>query len=99
MADGALTDNDARVLDRLHTELAAFDLGMTSQESLVRTVAELLDQFEAVPLAFVEECRSIWWEAQYTHALTVDQQRDLTADESEVIRGAVIALENLLHGA
>jgi hypothetical protein len=91
-----VTGRDARVLDQLRNELAAFDLDLTSPEAVVRKVGELIGQLQDVEMAFVEHLRQEWWPVEFNFALSVDQERPLTEEEATTMAEAVAALEELL---
>lgn len=93
MAELRVTNADLRVFDRLRSEIDAFDLEMTELAPLVDRIGVLLDQFEAVPPGVVEDLRQIWWPAQYTLAVSRDEERVLSAEEEVAIRDAVAVLD------
>jgi hypothetical protein len=94
-----LTARDARVLELLRTELAAFDLELTGTEAVVKRVSELIGAFEDVDVTFVEQLRQVWWPVEFAFALSVDQERSLTSEEAEQMRAAIIELEELIGPA
>jgi hypothetical protein len=92
-----ITERDTRVLEMLRTELAAFDLELSSTESIVRKVGELIGSFQDVDVKYVERLRHVWWPVEFNYALSVDQERELTDEEAEQMRQAVLALEEMVH--
>jgi hypothetical protein len=87
---------DARVLDLLRNELAAFDLELSSPAKVVKTVAARLGELQDTNVTVVEALRQIWWPIEFTYALSVDEERPLTDDENTKLREAVEALETLI---
>ncbi|MDZ7733834.1 MAG: hypothetical protein U5R31_12890 [Acidimicrobiia bacterium] len=88
------TQRDARVLDLLRNELAAFDLQLSSTEKVVKRVAGLVADLQDIDIGTVEELRQIWWPVEFMFALSVDEERPLTDEELLAqLRDAVLALE------
>lgn len=87
---------DARVLDLLRNELAAYDLELTSPAKVVKAVAARINELQDTSITVVEELRRIWWPIEFTYALSVDEERPLTDDEKAQLRDAVAALESLI---
>lgn len=98
MPDVTINDADLRVFDRLKSEIDAFDLGMSDIPAVVARVGDLLDEFSPdVPPAYAEELRVVWWPLQYTLALSLDQERDLTEDEDQAVTDAVAILQRAVQ--
>ena len=92
-----ITERDIRVLEMLRTELAAFDLELSSTASVVRKVGELIGSFQDVDVKYLERLRQVWWPVEFNYALSVDQERDLTDEEAEQMRQAILELEELVN--
>jgi hypothetical protein len=92
-----ITERDTRVLEALRTELAASDLDLSSTEAVVRKVGELIGSFQDVDVKYVERLRHLWWPVEFNFALSVDQERELTDEEAEQMRQAILALEEIVH--
>src|SRR5262245_23228418 len=92
-----ITERDIRVLELLRTELAAFDLELSATASVVRKVGELIGSFQDVDVKYLERLRQVWWPVEFNFALSVDQERDLTDEEAEQMRLAILQLEELVN--
>lgn len=90
---------DARVLDLLRNELAAYDLELSSPAKVVKTVAARIGELQDTDVSVVEALRQVWWPIEFTYALSVDEERPLTDEENEQLREAVMALEALIGPA
>jgi hypothetical protein len=90
------TPRDARVLEMLRSELAAFDLQLSSPEKVIKKVASLIGDLQDVDVSLIEELRRVWWPVEFAFALSVDQERGLTEDELAQLRDSVLALESRL---
>jgi hypothetical protein len=93
------TPRDARVLDLLRNELAAFDLELSSPAKVVKGVAARINELQDTNVTVVEALRQVWWPIEFTYALSVDEERPLTPEENTQLRDAVLALENLIGPA
>jgi hypothetical protein len=90
------TPRDSRVLDLLRNELAAFDLELSSPAKVVKGVAARINELQDTNVTVVEALRQVWWPIEFTYALSVDEERPLTPEETTQLRDAVLALENLI---
>jgi hypothetical protein len=90
------TPRDSRVLDLLRNELAAFDLELSSPAKVVKQVSARIGELQDTNVTAVEALRQIWWPIEFLYALSVDEERSLTDEETEQLRDAVEALETLI---
>lgn len=88
-----MTDHDRRVVDSIVAELAAYQLGMTDPATVITKVGRLLGELRDVRPAEVEELRRVWWEVEFSLALSRDQERELREEELELLERSASELE------
>lgn len=85
------------LIELMRESLAAFSEGRVALPQLVSDVQSLINTLE--PLAdpeWVEEMRSHWWKLEFFYAISLDERRPLTNEESKEVADAVDVLQAML---
>lgn len=93
----AFEPGQQRLVQLVRESLAAYSDGRVTLAQLVSDVESVIGSLAEVAEAeWVEEVRSLWWQLEFAHAMSLDEQRPLTEEEDSAVNAAVEALSAML---
>lgn len=84
-------------LSLMRRKLTDFDAGQIGLQRLILDLEALIADIETeADPDRIEDLRSAWWRFEIVNAITIDEDRELTADEHHEVRDASRELQRLV---